>query len=763
MEKEQYKELYDCDLIMKGGIASGLVYPAAILELKEDYRLRSIGGASAGAIAATAAAAAEYGRQTGASGFDGLSDLNKELQKEGQLRGLFQESANTSLLMETFLKGFACWTQALKEKSDKISANLMKSLGQAIISLWAADDLKKSTPASPKQENAVKRFQEIFDYINESFQHSSRSGKKSFTFAGNITGLLLSLKGLLLPGQIPLKVQGAILGVFLALGLEFMFLALLLSVGLMASFIFPVLLTFLTRENFIYTYAFCAVVAIIAGWQAGKRFNIALGLEALGLVKTIIIPRLVEFKAILFKHLPENSFGMCKGHSENATKPALTDWFHNQLQKMSGRSKPLTFGDLKEKDIELQMITSNISQCQPYKLPFDKDLLFIFNKDEFAELFPAEIVEHLINNSQRPPSEDFDLTNLVDDNGSRVPDKYYYLPERDKLPVLLGMRLSLSFPILLSAVPLYTVSQATIKRKLNEERSPIKVSELQKNWFSDGGISSNFPIHFFDKWLPTYPTFGIDLTSLPPETVRTGKLEPANTVMTGNYQQIINECKSKRASIDPLQELVYLPKPEDLPAPELVNFDTSQNNENGTLEPLIGFFSAIISTMQNYHDNSQAMLPGYRERIVQIRLNKYEGGLNLEMDKELVESMDKKGRLAGKKLINDFDFKEHQWIRYLALMPKLEEQLMQLTEALKKDNATAKLKEYQLIPLPHSYYQRKEAWCQTGQQRMESLKQLIQEWHKMDDSLPFFNKELPADGDEKLPTPLPVLRTTPEL
>ena len=49
---------------MKGGITSGIVYPAAILRLKDKYRFRNIGGTSAGAMAAALTAAAEYGRQS---------------------------------------------------------------------------------------------------------------------------------------------------------------------------------------------------------------------------------------------------------------------------------------------------------------------------------------------------------------------------------------------------------------------------------------------------------------------------------------------------------------------------------------------------------------------------------------------------------------------------------------------------------------------------------------------------------------------------
>ena len=49
-------DLLECDLIMKGGITSGVVYPGAIAKIAETYRLRDIGGSSAGAIAATFAA-----------------------------------------------------------------------------------------------------------------------------------------------------------------------------------------------------------------------------------------------------------------------------------------------------------------------------------------------------------------------------------------------------------------------------------------------------------------------------------------------------------------------------------------------------------------------------------------------------------------------------------------------------------------------------------------------------------------------------------
>ena len=54
-----------CDLIMKGGITSGVIYPRLVAELAKTHQLKSVGGTSAGAIAAAGAAAAQYGRSMG--------------------------------------------------------------------------------------------------------------------------------------------------------------------------------------------------------------------------------------------------------------------------------------------------------------------------------------------------------------------------------------------------------------------------------------------------------------------------------------------------------------------------------------------------------------------------------------------------------------------------------------------------------------------------------------------------------------------------
>ncbi len=53
---------HSCDLTMRVGTTSGVVYPLAVCELAKQYVFRSVGGASAGAIAASVTAAAELGR-----------------------------------------------------------------------------------------------------------------------------------------------------------------------------------------------------------------------------------------------------------------------------------------------------------------------------------------------------------------------------------------------------------------------------------------------------------------------------------------------------------------------------------------------------------------------------------------------------------------------------------------------------------------------------------------------------------------------------
>ena len=98
----------DCDVVLKGGITSGIVYPGAVAKLAAHYRLRSIGGTSAGAIAAAAAAAAEFGRASG--GFEKLAALPQELAQTDdrgatRLFRLFEPEPSTRALFDLLVAG----------------------------------------------------------------------------------------------------------------------------------------------------------------------------------------------------------------------------------------------------------------------------------------------------------------------------------------------------------------------------------------------------------------------------------------------------------------------------------------------------------------------------------------------------------------------------------------------------------------------------------------------------------------------------------
>lgn len=97
-----------CDVVLNGGVASGVVYPWALLKLARHYRFKCIGGNSVGAMAAAMAAAAEYGRCHGVE--DAFEPLRRMPLKLAETEGgktkmlrLFQPSAPVRRLFDLFL------------------------------------------------------------------------------------------------------------------------------------------------------------------------------------------------------------------------------------------------------------------------------------------------------------------------------------------------------------------------------------------------------------------------------------------------------------------------------------------------------------------------------------------------------------------------------------------------------------------------------------------------------------------------------------
>ena len=204
------------------------------------------------------------------------------------------------------------------------------------------------------------------------------------------------------------------------------------------------------------------------------------------------------------------------------------------------------------------------------------------------------------------------------------PHPLYWLPPADELPVILAARLSLSFPALISAVPLWAVDFSDDVGTASDPRFRAK-----RCWMTDGGLTANFPVHFFDAPLPSRPTFAIDLQSYP-----------------DRY---------------PDQDVFY-------PGPG----QSGLYPRFRTITSVQGFAAGLLDTMQYWADNAQSTLPGYRDRIVQVRLRADEGGMNLQMPDAVVRRAAEKGRQAAELLRRRFDFDDHRWIRYLTVIGRMQ-------------------------------------------------------------------------------------------
>lgn len=520
---------HPCDLILRGGVTSGVVYPGAVTELAKRWRFRSIGGGSAGAIAAAVTAAAEYGRQNG-----NPNAFEDHIAPIPQTLGITDGSGRTRL-----------------------------------------ERLFAPTPAlEPLMRAAL----------------------------GIVNGSpLLPIARLLVPAIVPAFAIAAIVAALLLAGFT--------DHGLGAG------------HAFILALIFALTLAV----------PIALAL----------IPRLFH------RHLAAvtaNGFGLVGGANpdlgadatleELEEKGHLSDWLHAQIQRAAGLppERPLTVGDLwgnpatvspwtQERAIDLMLTTTNLSQQLPHQFPFlerPQSLLY-FRREDLAPVLPAAVLDSLCDRSRA----NWDLE--VDGQGT-----YHRLPSARELPVLLGVRLSLSFPGLLAAVRLHeTIGWSPGDTQRQQEAA----RQLRPCWFSDGGLTSNFPVTAFDTPLPGRPTFCINLSDLAPQ-----------------------DSPSVRVTM-----------PAD-------NNDGMRARHLGTIASVPGFVSAIVATIRNARENELQTVAGQRDRIATIRLTANEGGINLGMQAPTIERLSEYGTIAGQMLSNRFhpdgkpdaagmDWNNHRWMR----------------------------------------------------------------------------------------------------
>jgi hypothetical protein len=585
----------NCDIVMKGGITSGVVYPLAVCEIAQTYRFKNVGGASAGAIAAAAGAAAEYGRHRG--GFQKLAALPAWLGGGGNLLGLFQPQPGTRSLYELFVAPIG---------------------------------------------------------------HTDGRGRRIFVAV--IRRFALWFAAGALPGL-------AALVVALSMGDGF-------GRGLWVGL--------------------SAVVVVIG----------AVGFGLYGVYWS-------------FTHrLAANGFGLCTGMgaqdgkgSEDTPAP-LSEWLASTLDDLAGNDpqtdSPLTFGDLwkgpdgagrppgdrqGEPSINLQMMATSLTLGRPYRLPFDSDVWF-FDPQEFRRRFPDRVVTWMEKNPRSLPREpsrrrrELLLRKLV---SPLVP-----MPDAKDLPVVVATRFSLSFPLLISAVPLHAINwslrrnidaqkawkewreahQHDLEALLADETSwaaaekPDVRPTAEASWFSDGGITSNFPVHFFDAPIPRWPTFAINLRKYPK-----GK------------KPRCDECEPGQGPCDQ-GESVWTPRTN---GGGILEGWKSELQARPGLAPLIAFGHSIVDTMQNWTDNTQLRVPGYRDRVAHVYHTHAEGGINLNMPACRIEALTERGRIAGERLAARFSltpapgealtWDNHRWVRYRTTMALLQDALYRFRRA----------------------------------------------------------------------------------
>lgn len=747
----------ECDLVLKGGITSGVVYPPAILSLARSYRFRSIGGASAGAIGAAAAAAAEFGRESEVknSGFVGLRRMQDQLFTEGFLFKLLQPSKETAPLFE-FLLGLRRHVDA----DGKVEPTAPEKEGASVSG--------KPTSTSGASAKVRPRWFVIGRWV---FRVSTLLRKNATVELrrGRDTGTLIGLC-LMIPLLVPVVLLGSPrAGELTSFGLAWGWvLASALVIGVIARF----------------------VGGLVGGGLGLKKVYDKLASPG------------------------ESSFGFCRGSagtSPPGAHPQLIDWMSRSLNELAGlpaKGPPLTIGMLRGKtvreegapeprnvSIEFKMVTTNLSHGRPYVLPFsghgsprtpegavsppaivdspspeegptarDKPLL-IFDEKDMEMLFPSEVVEHLRT------------TKFVVKN-ARLPQGFFALPTGDDLPVVVATRLSLSFPVLLSAVRLYTIRPEAFhamraKRPKNQKVDAPTVDhqfdreDLEENWFSDGGIAVNFPLSIFDAWLPTRPTFGINLADAP-----LASLLPQPPVKDEHAERVAKAESSSshdQAERSPVAkpESVILPRPRDhefiLPRP-------------APIEGFVPFFLAILDTARSYRDNTQMGLASYRERVAQVYLEPNEGGLNLDMPEDIIKRIGDKGAKAAGLFIDKFDFDQHRWVRARLLLSHIERELGRISAH--DEDASGLLEDYmqlcaeQLANTGKEAWYRPEnaAWCGEAELRMAHLTKMMAHWKASQVDWEASHVDLKRDGQNgnpffgaNVPTPEGLLRVTPDL
>lgn len=455
-------ELSECSLVMKGGITSGVVYPQAVTELATSYRFRRIGGSSAGAIAAVLAAAAEYHR--------GQTGTMPTPASAATARPAAASRLSAPSPPEPVPTPPDAWDPAAVgfERLRRLPAHLQTQL--------------------PVLFAPVAATRKVFDFLRAWIEPGWSTARR----------VRAALRRMVSWGWLPF-------------------------VGVTLLLLVP---------------AFLSATALVRGLRPETWWPVA-GATALWLPLALaggLLAAAIRLALGAWRAMNGNGFGIVNGHLSDDSE-ALTDWLTREINLTAGRrasDPPLSFADLwgpeatdaflrtftrgtgaqarfdrrapsaawasLDPDLDLRVMTTCLTHRLPHSFPFFDDT-YLFCPDCLAAYFPSAVAQALSTHSRDAVDADEDWTiPTCPAHGVEL----RRLPFAPYLPVVVAARLSLSFPVLISAVPFYY--RDPFKRRQHDRTLPVVTA-----WFSDGGITSNFPMQFFDAWLPNRPTFGINL------------------------------------------------------------------------------------------------------------------------------------------------------------------------------------------------------------------------------------------------------------
>jgi predicted acylesterase/phospholipase RssA len=632
-----------CDLVLTGGVASGVVYPWAIIELARHYHFRSIGGTSVGAVAAALAAASEYGRRKiKPYPFEVLRRVPEELARN-------DEHGNTKMLRlfqpnESGKRLFSVFVYSLKVASAKRGELALPTLKNRFKSLVERIRGRSELSAKPAKESADNAESKTDPFNAESL--GSATGFMKITYFA----ARLFIRDVLYRTFKNKWVQIALLVDFLAL---FASHSVFSSSWLANGF------------AWLATFVFAVVVCVM-------------------LVRSLAAAVLDDVR----DGFVANSYGACSGLSQELNsagkkEQGFTEWMHEGIQRSAGfgvNDRPLTFLDLwyvplptgqstssmpadpekilaaAERSIDLQVFVSNLTLGVPLKFPLvDASLRLFYDPEEWNKFFPVSVIDFLVKvsapyrpaNASDPPVACFER----DSHGNPVHDecakRLLELPT-SRLPIVVAARLSMSFPILFSAIPVYAIDF--------EQKRVLRV--LRKCILSDGGICSNFPIHLFDSPIPAWPTFGLYLDrSIDAYAETTARLPE---IHTDGRSPIWNR---------------FMPEVERSVA------QSSQLDSWAALRSFGGLFLGVVLTAKDWGDRVNLLMPQTRNRVVRLPLKSGEGQLNIAMSRETILQMAHKyGTQGGKLLVESFTskgegptkaWKEHLYVRTNILVSSL--------------------------------------------------------------------------------------------